>query len=86
MPLGAAFLGMAGLHAALLTSFFSGFLMLLLFSPQDPKGIPTIGLFTMSWLYIPYLLSYVLLLGGRADGNLWVFYILCVTVSGDVAA
>lgn len=86
MPLGAAFWGIAGLHAALFMSFFSGFFMLLLFSPQDPKGIPIIAFFTMSWLYIPYLLSYVLLLGGRADGNLWVFYILCVTVAGDVAA
>lgn len=86
LPLGAALGGFAGLHCALILSLFSGFLTFLLFSPVDPSGLSRLAQFTLSWLYVPYLLSYVLVIGRLAEGTLWIFFILLVNAADDIAA
>jgi phosphatidate cytidylyltransferase len=86
IPLGASFGGFAGLHCALVASLFVGFLFLLAFSPLDPAGIARLALLSLGWLYIPYLLSYVLLIGRLAEGTLWIFFGLCVNAANDIAA
>lgn len=86
LPLGAAIGGFYGLQLVLAVGFFAGFAWLLLTNPLDPRGLSRLAVFSFSWLYIPYLLSYVLVLGQHPDGVKWVFFILSVTVPGDVAA
>jgi phosphatidate cytidylyltransferase len=86
LPLGASLGGFAGLHGALVASLFIAFLCLLAFSPLDPLGLVRLAHFSFGWLYIPYLLSYVLLIGRLADGSLWVLYIVCVNSADDIAA
>jgi phosphatidate cytidylyltransferase len=56
------------------------------FSRLDPSGIYRLAHFSLGWLYIPYLLSYVLLIGHLAEGTLWIFYVLLVTTADDIAA
>ncbi len=86
LPLGASLGGFAGLHGALVACFFLGFLCLLVLSPLDPSGLARLAHFSFGWLYIPYLLSYVLLIGRMAEGSLWVLYIVCVNSADDIAA
>jgi phosphatidate cytidylyltransferase len=85
-PIGAFLGGAAGLQCALLLALFSGFFSFLLFSPLDPKGITRIALFTLGWVYIPFNLSYVLLLGQTAQARTWMFFILLVIAAGDTGA
>jgi phosphatidate cytidylyltransferase len=86
LPFGASLGGFTGLHCALVASLLAGFLSLLVFSPLDPSAITRLAQFTFGWLYIPYLLSYVLLIGRLSDGTLWIFFILCVTAAADIGA
>jgi phosphatidate cytidylyltransferase len=86
LPIGASLGGFAGLHGALVATFLIGFLSLLFFSPLDPSGMARLAHFSLGWLYIPYLLSYVLLIGRLTDGTLWIFYTLSVTAADDIAA
>jgi phosphatidate cytidylyltransferase len=86
LPLGASLGGFSGLHCALIVCLFSGLLALLLFSPSDPSGISRLARFTLSWLYIPYLLSYVLLMGHLAEGTRWLLFALFVNAADDIAA
>jgi phosphatidate cytidylyltransferase len=85
-PTGAFLGGALGLQCALLLALFSGFSSLLLVSPLDPKGITRIALFTLGWVYIPFNLSYVLLLGQTAHARTWMFFILLVIAAGDTGA
>jgi phosphatidate cytidylyltransferase len=86
LPLGASLGGFAGLHCALVASLFASLIFILVFSPLDTSAINRLARFQFAWLYIPYLLSYVLLVGRRADGTSWIFFILCVTAAADTAA
>jgi phosphatidate cytidylyltransferase len=40
----------------------------------------------LGWLYVPYPLSYVLLLGRGESPRAWIFYVLLVLVAGDAGA
>lgn len=85
-PLGAALGGPIGLHAALVSGLFAGFFYLLAGSPLDQAGLGRLAQLNLGWLYIPYLLSFVLLIGKMEAGRAWMFYILCVVVASDVGA
>lgn len=86
IPAGAWIAGPDGLHGALFIIFFAAFFALLITSPQDVNGISRLARFVMGWLYIPYLLSYVLLIGRISTGNRWVFFALLVTIANDAGA
>jgi phosphatidate cytidylyltransferase len=86
LPLGASLGGFVGLHCALFASFLSAFLCLLAFAPLDPSGLVRLAHFSLGWLYIPYLLSYVLLIGHLREGTQWVLYIVFVNSANDIAA
>lgn len=86
IPMCAAALGPAGLHLALAAGLFAGFLCMLFLSPQDPEGIPRCALYTLSWLYIPYLLSFALLLGDMEHGRTYIFFLLLVVIACDAGA
>lgn len=86
MP-GATFLASAwGLHACLVLGLFLGLLGRLLTSPNDLPGFTRLAHTVFAWLYIPYLLSYALLIGGVEEARAWVFFLLFVTMAGDAGA
>ncbi|NTV41764.1 MAG: phosphatidate cytidylyltransferase [Syntrophobacteraceae bacterium] len=86
LPLASAMGGFVWLHVALVTAFFTSLVLLLMTSPLDPAGIPRLALFQLGWLYIPYLLSYVLLIGEDGQGRTWIFFVLIVIIAGDAGA
>jgi phosphatidate cytidylyltransferase len=86
LPAGAALAGDAGLHCGFFAAFFIGLAAFLLSSPNDPKVMPYLARFLLGWFYVPYLLSYVLLLGAPENGRLWLFLVLVIILSGDTGA
>jgi phosphatidate cytidylyltransferase len=84
---GAAVLGgPVGLHFALVVGLFGGFLVYLIRSPSEPKMVAHLARFALGWLYVPYLLSYALLLGVLDKGRCWIFLVLVIIIAGDVGA
>ena len=85
-PLGTALGGTAGLHGALLAAVFCGFFSLLVFAPQNASALSLLARFGLGWVYIPYLLSYVLLIGKMEAASSRIFFALVVTFAGDSGA
>lgn len=85
-PLGAALGGQIGLHFALFLSLFGGFLLVLFCSPLEARESSRLARFSLGCLYIPYLLSYVLLIGQLEQGRALLLFVIVVTVVDDIAA
>lgn len=86
LPLGAYLGGSTALHAVLVTGLFCGFLLLLATSPLDSMGPQKVAKLVLGWLYVPYLLSYVLLIGRMADSRSWMLFILITICASDAGA
>jgi phosphatidate cytidylyltransferase len=60
-----------------------------LFRIRKYRESPDIGLlakYILGLIYIPVLMSYFILIRGLETGTLWIFFILLLAFSGDVAA
>ncbi len=86
MPLGTYAWGLAGLNALLFLCMLAAFSIMLATSPLEPGEIPKIAMLTLAWLYIPYLLSFALLVGTAPQGRFWILYVVAVIISGDAGA
>lgn len=86
MPLATSWAGTAALNGALALGLFSGFFALMTFSPLDSSGIPRLAKVCLGWLYIPYLLSFILLIAKADSGRAWVFFTLLVIAASDIGA
>lgn len=86
LPCGAWLGGSAGLHGTLVAVLFCGFTALLIAKPLDPSALNLLSRMTLGWLYIPYLLSYVLLMGQAETGRASVLFTLFVMMANDAGA
>ncbi len=86
MPLATFWGGVPGMNLVLIAAIFGAFSLMLLFSPRDPQEIGRIAHLVLAWLYVPYLLSHLLLLGAFPDGRFWIIFVLGVIVAGDAGA
>ncbi|MGD9503565.1 MAG: phosphatidate cytidylyltransferase [Syntrophobacteraceae bacterium] len=78
--------GPGGLLGALLAAVLSGLVFILLHSPLDANGVNRIALLTLGWVYVPFNLSYALLLGSGSQGRAWVYFIIFLIAAGDIGA
>jgi phosphatidate cytidylyltransferase len=86
MPLATHLWGITGLNFALFASFFAALSLMMLTSPLDGDQIGHIALLLFAWLYLPYFLSFVILIGGAPQGRYWILFLLVVIVAGDAGA
>ena len=86
LPLGTYLWGITGLNFALFISFFAALSLMMLSSPLDRDQIGRIALLSFAWLYLPYFISFVLLIGAAPQGRFWILFVLAVTVAGDAGA
>jgi phosphatidate cytidylyltransferase len=86
MPLGTYLWGIAGLNFTLFISFFAALSLMMLSCPLDRDQIRRIALLSFAWLYLPYFVSFVLLVGAAPQGRFWILFVLVVTVAGDSGA
>jgi phosphatidate cytidylyltransferase len=75
-----------GIHGSLAVGLFLGLTGILVRSPGDAPALSRLSTILFGWLYIPYLLSYVLLIGQLPHARAWVFYLLFVTIAADAGA
>ncbi len=70
-----------------LTLLFLFIALLTLFSIRDIKqSAGEAGLFLLGFLYLPLLMSYLVLLREMDHGIKWIFLLLIIVMSGDTAA
>jgi len=86
MPLAAFSGGITGLSFILFCAVFGAFFLMMLCSPRDPDEISRIARLSLAWFYVPYLLSYVLIIGSAPDGRSWIVFVLAVIITGDAGA
>jgi phosphatidate cytidylyltransferase len=53
---------------------------------QESPDIGLLAKYILGLIYIPVLMSYFILIRGLETGTLWIFFILLLAFSGDVAA
>jgi phosphatidate cytidylyltransferase len=78
--------GITGLNFSLFLSFFAALTLMIVSSPLDREEISRISLLTFVWIYVPYLLSFVLLVLDEPQGRSWIMFLLSVIVAGDAGA
>lgn len=85
-PIGAFWGASYGLNLVLFCYLFGAFFLMLVRSPRNPEELGRIAYLALAWLYLPYLLSYVILLSAAPDGRYWIIFVLCVIIAGDAGA
>jgi phosphatidate cytidylyltransferase len=86
MPLATYLWGLTGLNVALFISFFAALSLMMVSNPLDRDEIGCIALLLFAWLYLPYLISFVLLIGAAPHGRYWLLFVLAVVIAGDAGA
>lgn len=83
----AAYLGgPAGLHAALVCWLFAGLAGIMILDPINRDQLDRLCRCGLGWLYVPYLLSYALLLARTESPRGWILFVLLVLIAGDSGA
>ena len=83
----AAYCGDVHLELAVITfSLIITFLLFLLRFRGDSINIASPGKVVFGFMYIPLMMSYLILIRGLEDGTLWIFFILVLAFSGDISA
>ncbi len=86
LPLGTYLWGITGLNIALFVSFFAALSIMMVSAPMDRDEIGRIAILSFAWIYLPYCISFVPLIGAEPQGRSWIFFVLAVIVSGDAGA
>jgi phosphatidate cytidylyltransferase len=63
----------------------SGILALVRFR-EDPAVFEAVAKALLGMVYIPLLLSYLVLLRNDTNGSMWIFFLLCIVFAGDIGA
>jgi phosphatidate cytidylyltransferase len=86
LPFSTYLWGITGLNFALFVSFFGALSFKMISSPSDRDEIERIALLSFALIYLPYFISFVLLIGGAQQGRYWILFLLTVIVAGDAGA
>ena len=86
LPISAYSRGITGLSSALFIALFSALTLMMISKPLERDEIGRIAMLSFAWLYVPYLLSFLLLIWDRTNGRHWVLFLLAVIVAEDSGA
>lgn len=86
LPLAACLGGEKLLLAALAAAVIIIFLLSLLRVERDEITLVPVGKVLFGLVYLPFMLSYFILLRKTENGVLWIFFILLLPIAGDIAA
>jgi len=82
-----AYLGDVQLMFATVTfSFIIVFLLFLLRMKAGLTDFPALAKVVFGFMYIPLLVSYIILLRCSEDGTTWTFFVICAAFLGDISA
>jgi len=86
LPLATYWKGVHGLTTATVAAIFVALTIHLLLYAKQEAVLQSLGAMIFSQLYIPFLLSHVLLLFQLPSGRRWIFFLFFVIFAGDTGA
>jgi phosphatidate cytidylyltransferase len=86
VPLATYWKGIIGLGVATVAVIFVALTVHLLLYAKQKAVLQSLGLMVFAQLYIPFLLSHVLLLFRMPSGRRWIFFLFFVIFAGDTGA
>ena len=86
LPLLSYWQGMLGLTAATVAVILIALAVHLPLFANQETVLPSLGAMVFSLLYLPFLISHVLLLFQVESGRRWIFFLLLVIFAGDTGA
>jgi phosphatidate cytidylyltransferase len=86
LPLATYWKGLLGLTTATVALIFVTLTIHLLLYEKQEAILPSLGAMVFAHLYIPFLLSHVLLLFQVPSGRRWIFFLFFVIFAGDTGA
>ena len=85
-PLAAAAAGTAALLAVTVLSTLLVFILALFDAREGALDLGPVARYVLGYLYLPVLLAHFILLRGGDRGVLWIFFVIVLAFSGDIAA
>lgn len=85
-PLAAAFAGPAALLAVSVVSTVVVFILYLFGVRDGELDLDPLARYALGYLYLPLMLSHFILLRGGDRGVHWIFFVIVLAFSGDIAA
>ncbi len=86
LPLATYWKGALGLTLATVVVLFISLLVHLFLYAKHKASLTSLGAIIFAQLYIPFLLSHLLLLFPLPSGRRWIFFVLLVIFAGDTGA
>ncbi len=86
VPLATYWQGIIGLSVATVAAIFVALTVHLLLYAKQKAVLQSLGIMVFALLYIPFLLSHVLLLFQVESGRRWIFFLFFVIFAGDTGA
>jgi phosphatidate cytidylyltransferase len=86
LPLLTYWKGIPGLTVATVAAILIGLAVHLPLFAKQEVVLPSLGAMVFSLLYLPFLISHVLLLSQVESGRRWIFFLFLVIFAGDTGA
>jgi phosphatidate cytidylyltransferase len=85
-PLAAAMAGPAAILAVAVLSSLLVFVLTLFGVREGALDLNPLARYVLGYLYLPVMLSHFILLRGGGQGVAWIFFVIVLAFSGDIAA
>jgi phosphatidate cytidylyltransferase len=85
-PLAAALAGQGAILAVAVLSSLMVFILYLFSMKEGELDLNPLGRYILGYVYLPVMLSHLILLRSGEKGVLWIFFVIVLAFSGDIAA
>jgi phosphatidate cytidylyltransferase len=86
VPLAAVLAGQGAILAVAVLSSLVVFILYLIGTKEGVLDLNPLGRYVLGYVYLPVMLSHLILLRGGAKGVIWIFFVIVLAFSGDIAA
>jgi phosphatidate cytidylyltransferase len=86
VPLAAAWGGQEAVTAVAVLSSLVMFILFLVGTKDGALDLNPLGRYVLGYLYLPVMLSHLVLLRSGEKGIFWIFFVVVLAFSGDIAA
>ena len=85
-PLAAALAGQGAILPVAVLSSLAAFILYLISTREGALDLNPLGRYVLGYVYLPVMLSHLILLRSGTKGVIWIFFVIVLAFSGDIAA
>jgi phosphatidate cytidylyltransferase len=85
-PLAAVLAGQGAILAVAVLSSLVVFILYLIGTKEGALDLNPLGRYVLGYVYLPVMLSHLVLLRSGTKGVIWIFFVIVLAFSGDIAA